>query len=151
MSENELNHLRELLAKVEKATRTLDYSYRICTVIGIKDRYTQEEEDRFEALTAKFARLSDLILKKVIRTICILDLEDAPPTMRDALAQAEKKGLIGNELEFIEIRKKRNEIAHEYAASEEDIQSLYESVLEKTPLLFDSVRRIIAYSERFQK
>jgi uncharacterized protein YutE (UPF0331/DUF86 family) len=100
-------------------------------------------------LTAKFARLSDLIIKQAIKLIDNLDLDDAPETVRDAINRAEKKGLIESGIRFVEIRKLRNRIAHEYAESEEDIADIYRETLESTPLLFDSVDRIMAYCRKY--
>jgi len=91
MSELEKNYLIELLFQLKRTKKTLEYSYEVCKKFGEKDFYTQEEEDRFEAFTSKFARLSDLILKKAIKTINILDLDEPAKTMRDAIAIAEKK------------------------------------------------------------
>lgn len=75
-------------------------------------------------MSSKFARLTDLILKQAVKTIDIMDLEDAPETMRDAINRAEKKGLISSALKFIEIRKMRNKIAHEYV-DEDDLFAIY--------------------------
>ncbi len=125
MSDIEKKYLIELLVKLKLAKNTLEYSYNICQAIGEKDLYSQEEADRFESLTSKFARLSDLI------------------------ARAEKKGLIAEEFKFIEIRKKRNEIAHEYIANEEDIINIYKYVLNNCKYLFDSVDKIEIYTKKF--
>jgi hypothetical protein len=149
MSDIEKKYLIELLTKLKLAKNTLEYSYNICKNIGEKDLYCQEEADRFESLTSKFARLSDLILKKAIKTIDILDLDEPPETMRDAIARAEKKALIAEEFKFIEIRKKRNEIAHEYIANEEDIINIYKYVLNNCKYLFDSVDKIEIYTQKF--
>ena len=139
------SYLHELLKQLNMARSTLNYSYKICSKIGKKDIYNEEEKDRFEALTSKFARLSDLILKKVIKTIDILDLDDSVETIRDTVNRAEKKSLIKSAREFIEIRKTRNEIAHEYFDSENDIIDIYKFVLDKTPVLAETVDRIIKY------
>lgn len=149
MSAEELRYLKDLLKKLKKAKETLEYSYNICKKIKIEKTLAKDEEDRFEALTSKFARLSDLILKKIIKTIDILDLEDPPQTMRDAISRAEKKGLIFSELEFIEIRKMRNEIAHDYVSDETEIIDIYNHVLKNTPYLFDAFDRILKYTEKY--
>lgn len=149
MGKEELDYLAEVVARLESARRTLEYSYSKCSAIGIKKEYNAEEQDRFEALTAKFARLSDLILKQAIKLIDILDLEEPPETIRDAINRAEKKGLISSSVKFVEIRKLRNKIAHEYAESDRDIVDIYTEVLGKAPLLFDSVERIILYCSKF--
>ena len=144
----EIEYLEEHLGRLQKAADTLNYSYIICKGIGIKEMYIAEEQDRFESLTAKFARLSDQIIKQSIKLIDILDLDEPPETVRDSINRAEKKGLIESGIRFIEIRKLRNRIAHEYAESEEDISEIYKEVLQSTPLLFDSVNRIINYCRK---
>ena len=78
----------------------------------------------------------------------IVYLEEPPETVRDSINRAEKKGLIESGMRFVEIRKLRNRIAHEYAESEEDIAEIYRETLQSTPLLFDSVSRIMGYCRR---
>lgn len=148
MVKEEITYLVEILKRLRKAVETLEYSYEKCMVIGAKDSYDAEEQDRFESLTAKFARLSDLIIKQAVKLIDIIDLEDPPETIRDAINRAEKKGLIESAMRFVEIRKLRNRIAHEYAESDEDIVEIYREVLENTPLLIDSVNRIMIYCQK---
>lgn len=148
MVKEELVYLGEILERLQKAAETLNYSYGKCQAIGAKDKYDAEEQDRFESLTAKFARLSDLIIKQAIKLIDILDLDEPPETIRDAINRAEKKGLIESATLFVEIRKLRNRIAHEYAESDEDIAEIYRETLQSTPLLFDSVNRIMAYCRK---
>ena len=149
MSNEELKYLSELLSKLEKASDTLRYSYKVCSGIGIKSSYDEEEKDRFESLTSKFARLSDLIIKQCIKNIDILDLDEAPETVRDAINRAEKKGLISSAEKFIEIRKLRNAISHEYAVADLDV--IYIAVLTHAPELFDSVDKIRKYAEKFRQ
>ena len=151
MALEELEYLVEFIEKLQKARRTLEYSYHKCRTIAVKDSYDLEEQDRFESLTSKFARLSDLIIKQAIKLIDILDLEDPPETIRDAINRAEKKGLISSAMKFIEIRKLRNRISHEYAESDDDIKYLYAEVLHNTPLLFDSTSRVLVYVEKYLK
>ncbi|NTV50341.1 MAG: hypothetical protein HGB32_06410 [Geobacteraceae bacterium] len=150
MLKEESAYLEELLGRLQKAEATLRYSFVKCEAIGIKEIYEAEEQDRFESLTAKFARLSDLIIKQAIKLIDIIDLDEPTETVRDSINRAEKKGLIESGIRFVEIRKLRNRIAHEYAESEDDIAEIYKEVLLSTPLLFDSVNRIVAYCRKFQ-
>ena len=150
MSNEELKYLHELLAKLKKASETLRYSYKVCSGIGIKSSFDEEERDRFESLTSKFARLSDLIIKQCIKAIDILDLDEAPETVRDAINRAEKKGILPSAEHFIEITKLRNRISHEYAVSDSDIDGIYLKVLSHVPELFDSVERIEKYAEKFK-
>jgi hypothetical protein len=149
MSDEELKYLEELLAKLNRAGDTLRFSYGVCSGIGMKPVYDENERDRFESLTSKFARLSDLIVKQAIKVIDLLDLEEAPETVRDAINRAEKKGLISSAAAFVEIRKLRNRISHEYAESGADIDSIYHDVLKHVPELFDAVQRIAGYSGKY--
>lgn len=81
--------------------------------------------------------------------IDILDLDEPPETVRDAINRAEKKGLNGSGEKFVRIRKLRNRIAHEYAESDENVAAIYSETLESAPLLFDSVERIRKYSLKY--
>ena len=69
MNDHRLDLLyKELKLTVESAT-TLEHSLAICKAIERKLIYSIEELDHFEALTSRFARLSDIIIQKVIRLI----------------------------------------------------------------------------------
>lgn len=149
MVKEERVYLSEILGRLQKASETLNYSYNKCQAIGFKTVFDADEQDRFESLTAKFARLSDLIIKQAIKLIDILDLDEPPETIRDAINRAEKKGLIESAARFVEIRKLRNRIAHEYAESDEDISEIYGLTLQNTPLLLESVTRITVYCRKY--
>ncbi|MCP5052346.1 MAG: hypothetical protein GY940_34580 [bacterium] len=144
----EFRYLKHLLENLRRAKSTLEYSYGICKRIGVKDEYSEDEQDRFESMSSKFARLTDLILKQAVKTVDLLDLEDPPQSMRDAINRAERKGLVSSALTFIEIRKMRNKIAHEYV-EEGDQLEMYKFVLQNAPVLFDTVARIERHCERY--
>jgi len=146
MTASEISFARDVLEQLHKAEDTLRYTYQRCLAIGEKESYSAEEEERFEALSSKFARLSDMLIKQAVKTICLLDLEEAPETIRDTINRAEKKGLVASAERFIEIRHLRNDIAHEYAGVR--IRDVYRGVLNHTPDLLDSVSRVNAYIER---
>ena len=114
--------LEEELELMTKAAEVLNYSYKKCKEIGIKDEYDFDELDRFESLTSRFARLSDLLIQTIFRLIDKIDLE-LEGTTRDRINRAERKELIKSADDFIKIRILRNEIAHEYVP--DDIQKLF--------------------------
>ena len=134
------------LKELEKAREVLAYSYEKCARIGVQPGLSNEQLESFEALTGRFARLSDIIIQKTLRYFDVLDLEE-PGTVRDRINRAEKKKIIESAENFIQIRLLRNEIAHEYKS--ETIFSIFESVLELTPVLLDSIEGIKTYSTRF--
>jgi len=105
-----------------------------------------ETMERFEALTARFARLSDIMIQKVFRTLDALDLEDTG-TVRDRINRAEKRKIIESADAFVDIRMVRNEIAHEY--QKQTILEIFERVLFLTPTLMNAVEHIEAYSNKY--
>jgi hypothetical protein len=138
--------LRQELAALENARDILRYSYEKCSRIGVKKNFSYEDLESFEALTSRFARLSDIIIQRILRLFDTLDLEE-PGTVRDRINRAEKKGVVESAGQFIQIRILRNEIAHEYKP--ETIHDIFEHVMKLTPVLLESVDRISAYSERY--
>ena len=149
LSDSEKKYLSEILRQLEKSAATLEFSFKKCININITNDLTEEDKDGFESLTAKFARLSDLIIKKAFRLLEVLDLEDKTETVRDLISNAEKKGLIEDEIMFLELRKFRNKIVHEYVLQEDDILDIYKFVIEKTQLLIDTVKNIRTYSGNY--
>jgi hypothetical protein len=140
------DNLKQELGDLEKARDILLYSYEKCRTIELIDGLSYEEQDNFEALTSRFARLSDIIIQKIFRLLDILDLEEEG-TIRDRINRAEKKGIIHSADNLIEIRILRNEIAHEYKS--ETIYAIFEKVLEYTPKLLESVEMIDAYAQKY--
>lgn len=134
---NEL--LDKQIKEMNDAEAILRHSYDKCCRIGARPDLDNDQLESFEALTARFSRLSDLVIQKVLRTISILDLEDSG-TVRDRINRAEKKGFIESAEDFVQIRMLRNEIAHEYKS--ETIFDIFERVLALTPVLMEGVKRI---------
>ena len=140
-----LSILARDLAELEKAADILRYSYDKCKKINVLDGMDNEALESFEALTSRFARLSDMLIQKVFRTIDMVELEDQG-TVRDRINRAAKKRIIADADVFIEIRLLRNEIAHEYQS--ETIQVIFEKVLHLTPPLLEGVDLTTVYAAR---
>ncbi|MDO9109510.1 MAG: hypothetical protein Q7U40_02555 [Desulfatirhabdiaceae bacterium] len=134
---NEL--LDKQIQEMNDAGAILRHSYDKCCRIGVRPDLNIDQLESFEALTARFARLSDLVVQKVLRTISVLDLEEVG-TVRDRINRAEKRGFIESAEDFVQIRMLRNEIAHEYKS--ETIFDIFERALALTPALLDAVKRI---------
>ena len=66
--------LESELKLMNDASSVLKYSYKKCLTIEIKKEYTLQELDAFENLTSRFARLSDIIIQRVLKTIHLIDL-----------------------------------------------------------------------------
>ena len=93
MKKKILNLLDEQLGLLENATKILIYTYNNVKNIDINENCNQDEIDQLELLSSRFARLSDILIKKIFRLIKRIDLDDEG-TIRDTLNKAEKKGLI---------------------------------------------------------
>jgi uncharacterized protein with HEPN domain len=139
-----LAQLDEHLATLDKTSSALVYSYDKCNDIGEKDEYDLEEQESFEALTSRFARTSDILTQKVIKTLFML-LQENIKTIIDAANFLEKLELIDNADDLLNIREIRNQIAHEYVES--DIKDLFLDVLQNVPEL----RKIISNVEAFYR
>jgi hypothetical protein len=138
--------LEETLRQLDDGARWLRRSLERCRRARSKAALTAADLDAFEALTSRYARVSDMILQKLFRGLDALELEDGG-TLLDALNRAEKRGLLDSANDFREIRELRNEIAHEYA--QENLRSLFDSVLEQGPALLEIIRRAQDYSCRY--
>ncbi len=136
------NEIKDL----KQARDSLVYSYDRCRHLSIETGLDNETMERFEALTARFARLSDIMIQKVFRTLDTLDLEDRG-TVRDRINRAEKRKVIESADEFIDIRMVRNEIAHEY--KRQTVLEIFERVLLLTPSLMNAVENIEVYSNKY--
>ncbi len=142
----EIENLKQLLAELEKGKDILSHSFDKCRKIPMIEGLSYEEMESFEALTSRFARLSDIIVQKALRTLDILDLDDEG-TVRDRINRAEKKGIVESADSLVDVRVLRNEIAHEYKS--EVIYSIFSQVLEHVPFLLESVENIKKYAEKY--
>src|SRR5690349_20913431 len=109
--------LKKELISLNKSSSLLQESYRKCMVISIKKSYSNDELEVFEALTARFSRLSDLLIQRIFRLIDTVELIGEGSVM-DRLNRAEKRLLIPTAKQFAEIKLLRNLIVHEYEPDE---------------------------------
>jgi len=137
-----LVHLEDEIKLMNDASSILEYSYKKCVKIKSKKLFTLKELDAFETLTSRFARLSDIIIQRVIKSIHLMDLDEVN-TVRDSINLAEKKKLIKSAKSMVEIRELRNSIVHEYLP--DIIKSIYIRTLKLTPLLLNDVTLINSY------
>jgi hypothetical protein len=148
-----LSKKRELLKKefrrdmtsLNSSLAALNYSYEKCIKIGIKDEYSDDELEIFEALTSRFARTSDIFTQKILTTIFVL-LKENPHGFIDKANLSEKLGIIPKSKDLQEIRELRNEISHEY--SMRDISEIFEDVLNFSATLKDILKSAQPYIDK---
>jgi hypothetical protein len=127
-----LDLIREYLNLLNKSMDSLIYSYGKCLSIGVKNQYNLEDQEIYEALTSRFARTSDILTQKVIKTFFMLIQEDIR-TVIDGANLLEKLSIVTSADDLLNIREIRNQIAHEYV--ENELGALYQDVLQNIPLL----------------
>ena len=140
--------LEQQLLAMAQMEALLKWSLDRCQTIPMTagQKPAQEDLEKFESLTARFARFNDILLLKIFRLIDAIDLDDAG-TVRDRINRAEKKGLIEDAQRFIEIRELRNSIAHEYQP--EALNVIFTETLQATPALLDVAERVRKYCLRY--
>ena len=121
-------------------------SYMICTRIGVKPAYADDEFDAIETLTSRYARTSDIIIQKIFRSIDKVEFEESG-TMIDVINRAHKRGLFDSIDQIRTIKDLRNKIAHEYA--KENIESIFAQVIKFTPEIFGIAAKTVAYCSRY--
>lgn len=77
------------------------------------DDLSPEALEKIEAFTSRFARVVDLLIHRVLRSIDFYELQE-PGTLLDVANRAEGRGLIVSVDWLREMKDARNRIAHDY-------------------------------------
>jgi uncharacterized protein YutE (UPF0331/DUF86 family) len=145
-SSNTIKLLEESLQQASDAAGHLKKSIERCKGFGSSPPYTEEQLIDLEALTGRFARVSDLLVQKVLKTIQRLD-RDTPGTVRDRILQSEQKGIIPSAEMLLDIRDIRNTIAHDYDG--DSFNEIVLFVFQNTSFLLQGVETAMEYSKKF--
>jgi hypothetical protein len=146
MKENDqLRNLADIIEKLQEATRHLKISLKLCEEIGLNAK-TENALIQFEALTSRFARVTDILIHKVYRSIDVVEFVEGG-TLIDVMNRADKRKLIDSIQEMRILKDLRNEIAHEYIPTR--IQLIHQEVLELAPRLLELAQRAIKYIIRY--
>jgi len=145
MDKDSIEILKENLSSVKSSLDRLIYSFDKCSSIGVKNTYSDEEYEAFEAMTSRYARTTDMLINKVLRSLDTVEYIDGG-TVIDAANNAEKRG-IANARDLRKLKDLRNSIAHEYVT--ERIVRFFDKVFEMTPLLRTVIERLNEYCFRY--
>jgi hypothetical protein len=145
MDKGSIEILKENLNAVNLSLNRLMYSLEKCGKIKLKDAYSDEEFDAFEAMTSRYSRTTDMLINKVLRSLDEVEYIDGG-TVIDATYNTEKRG-IADAQELRKLKDLRNLIAHEYVT--ENIVRFFGKVLEFTPLLKIVIERLNEYCLRY--
>jgi hypothetical protein len=145
MDNGSIEILKENLYAVNLSLNRLMYSYEKCSAICLKDSYSEEEFEAFEAMTSRYARTTDMLINKVLRSLDAVEYIDGG-TVIDATYNTEKRG-IADAQELRKLKDLRNLITHEYVT--EKLIRFFDKVLEFTPLLKIVIEKLNDYCFRY--
>lgn len=134
--------IKQTKTHVEKAMGHLEYSFQ--KVQGIPFNFSPADEDSlesFESFTSRFARLSDLVSKKLLRSLIYKDDPSFQGGFMDFLNQAEKLGLISDAKKWWVIRSLRNKEAHEY--TDDDLKNYFQTIKTYTSFVLDETHTLL--------
>ena len=148
MNVDKLLLLQEELRGLENAATHLRFSINRTQGLLNQQDWQPEELERLESLASRFARLSDLLMQRVMRLIDDLELT-ATGTLLDRIHRAEKRGWVDDAIKLVQIRELRNLIGHEYAADK--MSEIYAAVAALAPELLAVVPKVTAYAHELEK
>jgi len=138
--------LKENIKLLNLSADWVRHSYSQTEAIKINTNYAVEEFDKLENLTSRYARTTDMLVNKVLRSIDTVESEDIG-TIIDIMNRAEKRGIVSS-AELLHILKDlRNNIAHEYKIAE--ITKFFDDVKKYTPLLLEVIKNVNVYCEKY--
>ncbi len=144
LSKEEHEHLHSILQLLNKSSERLKISYEHCKTMDITywDTLSDEQSMPLEALASRFARTSDIFLKKLLKFLAKIELFDFQ-ILRDLLHITEKKGWIRSTDIWIKIHEIRNSTAYDYSLT--NFTELYQSILQFTPFLLEDIKKTKQY------
>ena len=122
-------------------------SYEKAKTIERKEFYSDEEFDKLENLASRYARTTDMLVNKVLRSIDTVESEDIG-TIIDIMNRAEKRGIVASAELLHTIKDLRNNIVHEYQITE--ITKFFADVVKYTPALLDIIENINNYCAKYK-
>lgn len=107
---------------------------------------TPEGEDRLESFGAKFARMQDTVIDKLLPKF-LYAAGETPGTAIDNLNRVERLGLISKSDDWIMMRRLRNKLVHEYIDDEEDMLPVLMQADKFSDELSSALENILSYVE----
>ena len=116
-----------------------------CQAISIKENYSFEETEAYDALIIKLTRNSDVFFQQIVKGYFKLKGEDNLLFI-DRLNLLEKIGVIASADKLMELKSFRNQAVHEYSAVA--FQELYEEAVQLTPFFQKTVSDFMDYLKK---
>ena len=145
---DQLAILDENVNALQDSIKWLKRSFRICDENYKTETLSDEAMDAFEGLTSRFSRVVDILFSKVFRSIAYLEKGETLSWI-DSLLLMEKIGIINSTEDARLIKELRNDIVHEYLAS--DLTQLFKEVLSQCPILLKFTDQAIARANEIKQ
>jgi uncharacterized protein YutE (UPF0331/DUF86 family) len=137
--------LQSSLDQFERSLAQLEIAYNSAKAIDLTKQLGPNEEIVLEAFTSRFARASDIHLKKILRLIERIELEEKG-TIIDLYNRAEQRGIIDASAQFRDMRELRNVIAHDY--KENELPTFHQEIMAFVPPLLATLIPTRQYVDR---
>lgn len=144
-----LSHLCEVVAL--ECRYLLQTDGRLFAVVMDEARVANLSEDpdlaeRVEAFAARFSRLQDTVGDKLLPTLLRQSAEPLGSVL-DNLIRAERLGWLGSADGWIEARRLRNEMVHEYVRSAVRLAAALNAAHDRIPILVEFADALRAYAD----
>ena len=146
MNQLHVKILQENINVLNLSAEWIKRSYALSCKIGNKENYTEEEFDMLEVLASRYARTTDMLVNKVLRSIDTVESEDIG-TIIDIMNRAEKRGIVPSAELLHTIKDLRNSIVHEYQVTK--IARFFSEVLKYTPVLLEIIDKVNVYCKKY--
>ena len=146
MNKLHLEVLRDNINKLDLSAEWVHRSYEQTKTIERKDTYSPEEFDKLENLASRYARTTDMLVNKVLRSIDTVESEDIG-TIIDIMNRAEKRGIVESADLLHTIKDLRNNVVHEYQISE--ITGFFGDILKYAPVLLEIIDNVKKYCAKY--
>lgn len=142
-------HIEVLIESINILNKSAEWvlrSYERAKEIEIKDNYSIDEFDKLENLSSRYARTTDMLVNKALRSIDTVESEDIG-TIIDIMNRAEKRGIVQSAELLHTIKDLRNNIVHEYQITE--ITKFFADIQKYTPFLLNIIKNVNEYCEKY--
>lgn len=142
-------HIEVLIENINILNKSAEWvlrSYERAKEIEIKDNYSIDEFDKLENLSSRYARTTDMLVNKALRSIDTVESEDIG-TIIDIMNRAEKRGIVQSAELLHTIKDLRNNIVHEYQITE--ITKFFADIQKYTPFLLNIIKNVNEYCEKY--
>jgi len=141
-----LDVLKDNLYKLNLNAEWVRKSYEKAVKITPKDDYNIEEFETLEVLASRYARTTDMLVNKALRSLDIAELEDIG-TVIDIMNRAEKRGIVESAELLHIIKDLRNNIVHEYQI--EKVAKFFGDIVKYSPVLLEIIKKLNDYCSRY--